>query len=183
MRVAVVSRLPLHGDGKVPSNQAGSGRYLAATELLPADKPAITALRDEILGNEKEPAMMVAKLARWTAAQVKESEADSPSPIATLASRSGASLSHARLYASLARAAGIPTRVVAGLVYVEGKGFLYHSWAESNVGEWVAVDPTIGAVPADATHIRLNEGDAPEDLLPLARIVGRLTVKVLEVKY
>lgn len=183
VRVTTLRCLPKEGNGKGLSSLAGVERYLAATPLLPVDKPAIIALRDEILGEEKTPVRVVEKLARWTAAQVKEGAADSPSPLDTLASHTGASLSHARLYATLARAAGIPTRVVAGLVYLEGKGFLYHAWAESLVGEWVAVEPTFGTVPADATHIRLTGGDASEDLLPLARLVGRLAAKVLEVKY
>jgi transglutaminase-like putative cysteine protease len=185
IRFTTASRMPQNGDGRAQSNpvQAGIERYLAATAQLPSDKPAISALRQAILGDEKDQARMTEKLVSWTATQVKESDTDSPSPLVTLDSRSGDSLSHARLYATLARSAGIPTRVVAGIVYTEGKGFLYHSWAESYLGGWVTVDPTFGSVPADATHIRLIEGDAPEDLLPLAILVGRVTAKVLEVKY
>ena len=41
---------------------------------------------------------------------------------------------------------------MSGLVYLDGKGFLYHSWSESLLdGRWVAIDPTYGQVPADPT--------------------------------
>ncbi len=183
VRFITESRLPQQNVGKLESVPVGIEHYLAATPELPVEKPAIRALRDEVLGDEKRPECVVEKLVRWTATQVRESDVDNPSPLETIAGRSGASLSHARLYATLARAAGVPTRVVVGLVYVEGKGFLYHGWAESYVGDWVAVDPTFGAIPADASHIKLAGGDTSEELLPLARLVGRVKAKVLEVKY
>lgn len=183
IRFSTVSRMSQNGDGRAQSYPTGIERYLAATAQLPSDKPAISALRQTILGDEKDPALLVGKLAGWTATNIKENAAESPSPLAILDSRSGDCLSIARLYASLARSAGIPTRVVAGIVYTEGKGFLYHSWAESYLGGWVTVDPTFGSVPADAAHIRLIEGDAPENLLPLAMLVGRVAAQVLEVKY
>ncbi len=183
VRFITESRLPQQDVGKVESVPAGIEHYLAATAALPTEKSAVRALRDEILGDEERPERVVEKLVRWTATQVRESDVDNPSPLETITGRSGASLSHARLYATLARAAGVPTRVVAGLVYVEGKGFLYHAWAESYVGGWVAVDPTYGAIPADASHIKLAGGDTSEDLLPLARLIGRIRAKVLEVKY
>ena len=75
----------------------------------------------------------------------------------------------------------VPTRFVSGLVYQAGQGFLYHSWAESLVnGAWLAVDPTFAQVPADVTHINLVEGETPEEMLPLAGVVGRVRAKVVE---
>jgi transglutaminase-like putative cysteine protease len=114
---------------------------------------------------------------------VEDTVTDSPSPLDTLASRKGNCQSHARLYASLARAAEIPTRFVSGLAYLEGKGFLYHSWAESFVeGEWLQVDPTFGQVPVDATHVKLVEGESPDDLAAIAGVVGKISARVIETK-
>jgi transglutaminase-like putative cysteine protease len=92
---------------------------------------------------------------------------------------------HAYLYAALARALGIPTRLANGIVYSEQfDGFLFHTWAESLVnGRWIAVDPTFGTVPADATHVKLIEGETLAQLVPLADWVGRLKVRVLAVEY
>jgi hypothetical protein len=71
--------------------------------------------------------------------------------------------------------------VVNGIVYsADFDGFLYHSWNESLLdGQWTAVDPTFGQLPADATHLRLVEGEALSDLLPLVELIGRIRVSVL----
>ena len=89
---------------------------------------------------------------------------------------------HSYLYAALSRAAGIPSRVVNGLVYsgVYG-GFLYHTWVENHInGCWLAIDPTFGQLEVDATHIRLVEGEKMEELVPLVNLIGKLQIKVLD---
>ena len=86
--------------------------------------------------------------------------------------------------AALARALGIPTRVVNGVVYSEDyDGFLYHTWAESFVGgTWLPVDPTFAMAPADATHVKLVEGETLAELAPLVDWIGRLQVRVIAVE-
>jgi transglutaminase-like putative cysteine protease len=109
---------------------------------------------------------------------------DGGGAVASLKSRHGNCQTHARLYTALARAAGIPTRFVSGLVALEGKGFLYHSWTESLLaGRWVAVDPTYNQLPADPTHLKFFEGHTSDDLAPIIAIIGRIRIKVLEAKY
>ncbi|KAF0221390.1 MAG: transglutaminase domain-containing [Geobacteraceae bacterium] len=167
----------------VADNGVDNSEYVRPTERILSDNPAVIAIKTEVLGADKEPSKIVEKLVRWVADYVEDTVTDSQSPLETLKTRKGNCQSHARLYASLARAAGIPTRFVSGLVYATGKGFLYHSWAESYVGVWVAVDPTFGQIPADATHVKLVEGDSPEEMAPLAGIIGRVKAKVIEQKY
>jgi transglutaminase-like putative cysteine protease len=157
--------------------------YLKTSGRILADNPEIIARKTEVVATETEPLKIVEKLTHWVATTVKGTVTDSQSPLETLESRSGNCQSHTRLYASLARAAGIPTRFVSGLVYAPGQGFLYHSWAESFVGEWLAVDPTFGQVPVDASHIKLIEGDSADDMSALAAMVGKLKAKVIEQSY
>jgi transglutaminase-like putative cysteine protease len=157
--------------------------WLAATDRILADQSEIIREKDAILKEETEPVKQVRLLVDWVARNIEDTVYDSQSPLEVLSSRSGNCQSHARLYASLARAAGIPTRFVSGLVYVEGKGFLYHSWAESYVGFWQAVDPTFNQVPADATHIALAVGDTPGEMAPVAALVGRVRARVIETVY
>ncbi len=97
--------------------------------------------------------------------------------------RRGVCRDYATLYTAIARAAGLPTRLCAGIVYSQGR-FYYHAWAESYVGKWVAFDPTlyqpsIGAEYVDATHIKFAQGDVT-GMLNVVSIVGRLKIKVLE---
>jgi transglutaminase-like putative cysteine protease len=101
-----------------------------------------------------------------------------PSALEVLKQREGDCNEHTALYTALARAAGIPTRMAAGIVYLE-KGFYYHAWPEVWLGRWTAVDPTFNQFPADATHIRFIAGglDRQSEIL---RLVGKLKVEVLE---
>ncbi len=166
-----------------PLSPREAAPYLVATDRIPADQPEIMKEKDAILKGEKDPAKQVRLLTDWVARTIEDTVYDSQSPLETLKTRSGNCQSHARLYASLARAAGIPTRFVSGLVYVEGKGFLYHSWAESYVGCWQAVDPTFNQVPADATHVILAVGETPDDMAPVAALVGQVRARVTETIY
>lgn len=98
----------------------------------------------------------------------------------TAAQKAGDCTEHAVLAAALARAAGMPSRVVGGLVYVEGLpgveggGFGYHMWTEVYVGEWLPLDAALGG--HDATHLALVRSDlnAPGDLLMLSAAISRL---------
>ena len=161
------------GSGSSYSSELYSAKPPESDELAVAEKG--------ILGGERKPERVVEKLVRWVA-EVKESD-DNGSPLETVRSRKGNSLSRTRLYVALASAAGIPTRFVSGLVYETGKGFLFHCWAESRLGTWMPVDPCRGQVPADATHIKLAEGDSPEAMAPLAGLIGKIMAKVVEEAY
>ena len=85
---------------------------------------------------------------------------------------------HTLLFIALARAAGIPTRAVRGVVRHDS-GWLSHSWAEVFLGgDWLPVDPTSGQFPADAAHVRFVVGFvgiAPE----LERLISRATLTVV----
>jgi transglutaminase-like putative cysteine protease len=80
----------------------------------------------------------------------------------------------------MARAVGIPTKLVAGLVYMEGLGFLYHSWAESYADGWVTVDPTFNQVGVDTTHIKLVEGLSWTSTLSVGTVVGKIKARIID---
>ncbi len=158
--------------------------YLMPADKIESDAPQIVAKAKELATGRKDREDIVRMLASWTADWLRNTVDDGGSALASFTSRTGNCQTHARLYTALARAAGIPTRFVSGLVYQEGKGFLYHSWAESLVnGRWVSVDPTYDQVPADPTHLKFFEGQRPEDMAPIIAIIGRIKIAVLETKY
>ena len=159
-------------------------RYLQPAEKIESDAPEIIAKAREIAADTKTPEETVRALVSWTSKWLKDSVDDSGGALTSLTSRYGNCQTHARLYTALARAAGIPTRFVSGLVYLDGKGFLYHSWAESLFnGSWRAVDPTSNQVPADPTHLKLFEGHTQEDMAPIIAIIGRISINVLDTRY
>jgi transglutaminase-like putative cysteine protease len=199
--------LPLLQEGGQSTDKSGEGRITVRTGsavlpvpahaaavakekyLKPADKiessaPEIVAKARELAADRKDAREIAQVLAAWTADWLKDTVDDGGSALVSLKERTGNCQTHARLYTALARAAGIPTRFVSGLVYQQGKGFLYHSWAESFLGDrWVAVDPTYNQLPADPTHLKFFEGHTQEDLVPIIAIIGRIRISVLAAKY
>jgi transglutaminase-like putative cysteine protease len=159
------------------------GDELATSDRIQSDNQEIIALGKDIVAKETDPVKMVALLARWVDRNVEDAVIDSHSALETLRIRKGNCQSHTRLYTAFARSLGIPTRFVSGLVHVEGKGFLYHSWAESFVGRWITVDPTFGQIPADATHVKIVTGESADAMAALAGIIGRITARVVETTY
>ena len=85
---------------------------------------------------------------------------------------------HAVLLAALARAAGIPARVEAGLVYMDGR-FYYHAWNSLYLGEWITADALMNQLPADITHIRLVRGASSEQAEILGA-VGKISIQILK---
>ena len=199
--------LPLLQGGGQQTEKRGNGRVVFKTgslalvssesaqqkpeewQLKPADKiesdaPEIKEQARLLSEGIKSQDELVKSLAAWTADRLKDTIDDGGSALESFSSKRGNCQTHARLYTALARAAGIPTRFVSGLVHLEGKGFLYHSWAESFIGgRWVSVDPTYNQLPADPTHIKLLEGHLPEDMAPIIAIIGRIRMTVLEAAY
>jgi transglutaminase-like putative cysteine protease len=159
-------------------------RYLASTFAVPASNGAIASLAAQIAGDAVDPRERARRVLAWIDANVRKSPADVWSALDVLRTREAECQGHAYLYAALMRALRTPTRVVNGVVYSpDHGGFLYHTWTESLLeGRWVAVDPTFGAMPADATHVKLVEGESLADLTPLADWIGRLEIEVLEIR-
>jgi hypothetical protein len=163
------------------SSTSSDPRYLASTLPVAARDPAIRAQATAIVAGVADSREQVRALIAWIEKNVRTSPSDVWTAQDVLATREAECQGHAILYAAFARALGIPTRVVNGLVYSEDlNGFLYHAWAESFVGgAWLAVDPTFAQIPADATHVKLLEGETLDELAPLADWIGRLKLRIL----
>jgi transglutaminase-like putative cysteine protease len=101
-----------------------------------------------------------------------------PNAVQVLETRRGDCNEHTVLYVALARSLGLPARTAVGLVYVNG-AFFYHAWPEVWLDEWVAVDPTFGQIPADASHIRFVIGGLAQQV-EIVRLIGNLDIEVLD---
>jgi len=101
-----------------------------------------------------------------------------PNAVQVLETLQGDCNEHTVLYVAMARALGLPARTAVGLVYVNG-AFFYHAWPEVWLDEWVAVDPTFGQYPADASHIRFVIGGLAQQV-EIVRLIGSLDIEVLD---
>jgi hypothetical protein len=147
---------------------------------LQSDDPKMKALAKQILDGETNSFWAAQKIRDWVHANmsVKGDIGIVRSGLDVLKDRRGVCRDFAVLYVTLARAAGLPSRIATGLVYSEG-AFYYHAWAESYVGRWIDLDPTLPTAFVDATHLKLGHGPA-ESMLSVGKVMGNLTVKVLD---
>ena len=171
----------LKGEAPLPENDFGETEktFLAPSAFIESDHPEIVAMIGKILSPRDSPLTKVEKIVAWIQENIRRQPVLSiPDALLTLQNRAGDCNEHAVLLAALARAAGIPATVEAGLVYMEGK-FYYHAWNSVFVGQWVTVDSLFNQIPSDVTHIRFA-GGTPQQQLDLIGVIGKVKIEVLE---
>jgi transglutaminase-like putative cysteine protease len=152
--------------------------FLDPEPLLESRSPEIMQLALRLRGTESDPRVVAERINRWVYDSLrKEINVGVPSALGTLRARVGDCNEHTQLYVALARAAGIPARIAAGLAYLDGK-FYYHAWPEVFLERWIAVDPTFGQFPADASHLRFTVGGLGRQA-ELLRLMGALQIDVI----
>lgn len=167
----------LAADYVLPYRAGGDpAAHLEATPLIQARDPRIAATARQIADGSRDPAVVAERLAEWVHASLrKEITPSIPSAAQVLASRRGDCNEHTVLYVALARALGLPAREAVGLVHLDDR-FFYHAWPEVWLGDWVAVDPTLGQFPAGPGHLRFLVGGLARQV-ELIRLVGRLDLE------
>ena len=178
--------LTLLQDGldSTPLNPKQQKEYLSATPSIQIG-PEIRERARSIVGKETSALGKARKLATWTHVTLKKSyEKNAATTHEILVNMAGDCTEHTLLFVSLARACDVPARIVGGLAYASlgpdnsKTAFAWHAWAEFHDGRgWVAVDPTWGEVPADATHIKMQTSD---DDLQWINLLGKLKLTVLD---
>jgi transglutaminase-like putative cysteine protease len=176
--LAELAPLPVRGEGEIEP-----------TPTLPASDPEMRAKAAEIVGDAPDRMTAARRIHDFVFSYVKKVPTIGiPNGLTVLHSREGDCNEHTALYVSLARAAGIPSRIAVGLVYSErlGRAFYYHAWPEVRLGEpeggparWVPVDPTFGQFPADASHLKIVNGDLDKQVEVMG-MMGRIKLQVVE---
>jgi hypothetical protein len=152
---------------------------LESTPFMPCDEAEFIVLAKKISGSDDVSREDMNTLIDWVYKNIRKSPTFSvPYAKEVLKNRVGDCNEHAVLFAAFARAIGVPTKVVVGIVYVDG-AFYYHAWNEYYWGRWIACDPTFGQYLADATHIKLEEGTML-DFIKVIKLVGQLHIKLIE---
>lgn len=167
------------------TDEISSGEeYLLGDAFVQVDHPTIQEQAAAIIG-DADTAWEKARLVYDFVFHELEKEAviSFPSALEVLESRAGDCNEHTVLFAALARAAGVPTRIAIGVVWSdELDGFYYHAWPEVLIdGIWIWLDPTLGQIPADATHIKLFTGGI-ETWPRLTAFIGNLAIEVVDIE-
>lgn len=167
---------------QLPITEESTAEWLKPTRFVQSDDSRIVAKAKEIVGDEKDSMKAAEKLCAWVYGNVRTSfSARLTNALEVLDSLEGDCTEHSVLFVALARAAGLPAREVAGLIYMDGAkpGFYFHEWAKVWVGKWIDMDPTWNQPLADVTHIKLGEGDIFQQA-QLIPIIGKIQVEVVE---
>ena len=153
--------------------------FLRPGPFIQSDDEKIRALAQKIVADQSAAVNKARRLVDWVYRNIdKRPVLSLPDALSTLQNRVGDCNEHAVLLAALARAAGIPCRIEAGLVYLKGR-FYYHAWNLVYVGRWITVDAVYNQVPADVSHIRLVTGSGSRQL-DLMGVIGKLQLKVIK---
>lgn len=167
-----------------PAPAKGMVDYLKPTFEAQSDDPLIRERAMAIVKGIGDVYQSAVAINRWVYKNVEKKFVDTFSAVATLKSLEGECQSHTNLFAALAKSVGIPTRTASGIVYSKQfNGFLYHAWPEIYAGgKWIAMDPTLGQAIADATHIKLIDGELSKQL-QLFEFIGKIGVEVISAEY
>lgn len=163
--------LPYTGAGEAAAE-------LESTALIQAEDPRIVGLARRIAAGSTDPAEVARRLTEWVYDNLrKDITLSIPSAVQVLEMGQGDCNEHTVLYVALARALGLPARTAVGLVHLRGR-FYYHAWPEVWLDGWVAMDPTLDQVPADASHLRFLTGGLARQI-ELIRLIGRLELDII----
>jgi hypothetical protein len=158
--------------------------FLEAGPYIQSNDEEIIKTARDIVGDEENSYEAAKKINAWVFENIeKKFTADMSNALQTFHSGQGDCSEHTVLSVALMRAAGIPARPIAGLVYArQGNGFTYHAWTEVFVGGWVMMDPTSGEDLVNPSHIALTRGDLKDQVSILSRVLGKITIEVVEAR-
>lgn len=160
-------------------NACPAPQYLKATPYIQAEHKLIKELAASLTSGQKNALDRTKAIAGWVYEHIeKRPVLGIPDALTTFLNRRGDCNEHAALFAALARSAGIPARVVAGVTYQRG-AFYYHAWNEVCIADnWLSVDTTVDQMPADLSHIRFIEGEGRE-MIKIGALLGKLAIEVV----
>lgn len=141
--------------------------YVKPSLYIPSDQDEFVELAKKIVGSEKNSYQAAAKICDFVHRTMRPNAGIGMLRDASeiLRTKEGVCRDYSILAATLARAAGLPTKVVTGAVFFEG-AFYYHAWIEVWTGiGWQPFDPTLGGSYFDATHIKFVEGNPDQAFL------------------
>jgi hypothetical protein len=128
--------------------------FLEDTEYIKPNDPAIQKQLAIIQGSEKDGLTIVHEILLWIYENVEpEYSAETLSGPEVLKRKRGKCVEFSTLFASMARAAGIPTRIAFGEA-LNGNNWVGHMWCEVWLGEWIAVDAAAGIFVESPSHLK-----------------------------
>jgi hypothetical protein len=162
------------------SGRRPQGAFLANDRHVQPGNPAIRNKASEIVGTLKDNVEIVRTLLTWVRNYIHfENREDIWTGPQILESRTGRCAEYAVLFASLARAAGIPTRMAIGVAYHDGL-WGGHMWNEVWLGKWVAVDATRADRVTGPTYVKFKDDATVDGVMHVRSVMSGMSIDVLE---
>ncbi|MGP0063187.1 MAG: transglutaminase-like domain-containing protein [Isosphaeraceae bacterium] len=165
--VRIEAPRPLTTPAKLPIAGPEFAPYLGESRFIKPHDERIVAVAREVTRGKTDSLEAVKALGAWI---VKNVEAALISETLTgpevLACRKGKCSEFAILFASMARAVGIPTRIVLGDRMIPGY-WGGHMWNEAYVGRWIPVDAGANEVGTSFVLLKLIDHETVEGTQPL----------------
>lgn len=152
-------------------------RWLEPTWVVDFDEPDVAALHRAFVAERREQVTSDAIVAYVADAVRGSLESGFEIASAVARRRSGDCTEYAVLTAALARASGLPARVVLGLALVQtpnGYGAYGHAWTETlEGGHWRVADAALARAPDPVRYLPLGvlEDEGPGYAMNVARLL------------
>jgi hypothetical protein len=180
-----------------PTSQPTSKELAAltkATAFLNIDDPVIRKLAKQAADGETDRWKLAKRLRAFVSEYIEAKDLGVGFATASEVARSkqGDCSEHAVLLAALARACGLPSRGVSGVVYAPAFGdrrsvFVWHMWTQVYLdGRWVDLDAALREDDVDPTHIALgivplSDAGLTEIAMPIWNLVGGIDIEVVAI--
>jgi hypothetical protein len=176
----------------LPERKVGT-EFLQSCYYIKSDDVRVREHARQAVAQETDPWRQALRIERWVHQHMRKDNGSDAFATADHVAQTlrGDCTEYAMLAAAMCRAAGIPSRAVVGLVYVDsgrGPSFGFHMWAEVWVrGQWMPIDATLGKGYVGATHLKIADHSWADTqsltpILPAMRVVGKTAIEVIRVK-
>jgi len=180
------------GGAGEPAAEPGA-EFTESSYFITSADPKVQELTRKAVGPERDAWKKALRIERWVYQNMRvgshEALAGADHVAKTL---EGDCTEFAMLTAAMCRAADVPSRTAVGLVYADtrtGPVFAFHMWTEVWAdGAWRPIDATLGKGRIGAVHLKIADQSWHEErsltpLLPVVRVLGKLSIEVVEVRH
>lgn len=172
---------------KNPGKRPDLSPFTSPNPLFQSDDPEVERISHRIVGPSDGPIDAVEKLQDWTHGHMSLDLGVAVAPASEVVrDRHGTCVAYSMLLGSLARSVGIPTRMMIGYAYVEGR-WGGHAWIEMWDGaRWVPFDSALyRRGPSDAARIAFVASPLDDGLPtgPLGQMLGNIKIRTLQYTY
>lgn len=164
-------------------------KYIEPTRYEQSTSDKIMRLAQEFVGDETDVIGSALRISNGVGKYIKGASLSKGylSALEVYEEKVGDCTEYSVLTSALLKSLGIPTRLVMGLVYVDGK-FGFHSWLDYWAGRWYSIDPTLNEEAPNPTHIRLWRGvGEPSELRGASNsalsFLNKVKIEVLKAEY